>query len=67
MNMSNKLLLLQFEYQLLLLRCPPKVWPKMVKADLGTRKLVHREGFREDVTEGFPESTEGLEGDLAGD
>ena len=43
MNMSeDKLQLLQFEYQLLSPRCLPKVWPRMVKADLGTRKLVHR-------------------------
>ena len=71
MNMSeDKLQLLRFVCQLLSPRCPPKVWPRMVKADLGTHKLVHREkgreGFGEDVTEGFPKSTEGL-GDLAGD
>ena len=44
MNMSeDKLQLLRFEYQLLSPMCLPKVWPKKVKADLGTRKLVHRE------------------------
>ena len=44
MNMSeDKLQLLRSEYRLLSLMCPLKVWPKKVKADLGTRKLVHRE------------------------
>ena len=44
MNMSeDKLQLLRFVCQLLSPRCPPKVWPRMVKADLGTHKLVHRE------------------------
>ena len=44
MNMSeDKLQLLRFEYQLLSPMCLPKVWPKKVKAGLGTRKLVHRE------------------------
>ena len=36
---EDKLQLLQFKYQLL----SPMCLPKMVKADLGTRKLVHRE------------------------
>ena len=43
MSMSeDKLQLLRFECQWLSLKCPLKVWPKMVKADL-TCKLVHRE------------------------
>ena len=71
MNMSeDKLQLLQSEYQLLSPMCLPKVWPKMVKADLDTHKLVHREKAEKVSVKTLPKvspgSTEGL-GDLAGD
>ena len=40
---EDKLLLLLFVYRLLTPKYLPRFWPKTVKADLGTRKLVHRE------------------------
>ncbi len=65
---EDKLLLLLFVYRLLSPKYLPRFWPKTVKADLGTRKLVHgkgREDFGEDVTEGFAEDTEGSGEELA--
>ncbi len=40
---EDKLQLLLFVYRLLSPKYLLKFWPKTVKADLGTHKLVHRE------------------------